>query len=67
MDGWRLAFLIWTAYLILIIIGLWMFAAEGLDEVDAKKGEKDARSWLRLRTSPGKTSWGSRRGKHGQK
>ena len=40
MDGWRLAFLIWTAYLILIIIGLWMFAAEGLDEVDAKKGEK---------------------------
>jgi len=40
MDGWRLAFLLWTAYLISIIVGLWIFAGEGLDEVDAKKGEK---------------------------
>lgn len=40
IDGWRLAFLIWTAYLIVIIIGFFLFASEGLDEVDFKKGEK---------------------------
>ena len=39
MDGWRLAFLIWTAYLVVIVVGLWLFASEGLDEVDAKKGK----------------------------
>lgn len=40
MDGWRLAFLLWTAYLVVIIIGFVLFAAEGLDEVDYKKGQK---------------------------
>jgi len=39
VDGWRLAFLIWTAYLVVIIIGYAMFASEGLDEIDEKKGQ----------------------------
>ena len=40
LDGWRIAFLIWTAYLTAIIIGYSVFASQGLDEVDMKKGEK---------------------------
>jgi len=39
MDGWRLAFLIWSAYLVLIIVGYVFLASEGLDEIDKKKGQ----------------------------
>ena len=40
IDGWRIAFLVWTAYLVVIIVGYVVFASQGLDEVDAKKGDK---------------------------
>ena len=40
IDGWRLAFLLWTAYLAVVIAGFWFFALEGLDVIDADKGAR---------------------------
>ena len=38
--GWRVAFILWTALLVVVIVGFSAFAAAGLDEVDAKKGSR---------------------------
>mmetsp|Transcript_42430 Transcript_42430/g.100884 ORF Transcript_42430/g.100884 Transcript_42430/m.100884 type:complete len:521 (+) Transcript_42430:100-1662(+) len=40
VDGWRLAMLVWVAFLLLVITGLWIFAIDDLDKIDSRKVEK---------------------------
>jgi MFS family permease len=39
IDGWRVAMFVWAAFLLLVIGGLWFFAIEDLDKIDARKVE----------------------------